>query len=90
MGLGSRLKKRALGLSSKAVERFMSDDRRAQRLVEALGAVQRGKKLVDQGQAVLLHQLSFATRSDFKSLGKQLGSLRRRVQALETKLDRLG
>ncbi len=89
MGLGSRLKKRALGLSAKAIERFMSDDSRAQRVVQALGAVQRGKKLVDQGQAVVLNQLSFASRSDFKALGKQLGGLRRRAQALETKLSRL-
>lgn len=89
MGLGNRLRKGALRLSSKAVERFMSDDQRAQRVVQALGAVQRGKKLVDQGQNVVLHQLAFATRSDFKALGKQLGGVRRRAQALETKLGRL-
>ncbi len=90
MGIRSELKRRALGLSSKALERLFADERRAQQVAEAIGAVQRGKEAIDQTQAVVMHQLNFATRGDFKALGKQLGSLKRRVEALDAKLSALG
>lgn len=86
MKLGKRLKKRALGVSQKAMEKLFADEGRAQKLAEAIGAVQRGKKAIDDTQQAVLHQLNFATRDDFKALGKQLGDLRRRVKALGTKL----
>ncbi len=89
MGIGNRLKKRALGLSQKAMERIFADEKRATQIATAIGAVQRGKQRLDSTQRVVMHQFSFATKSDFKDLGKSLGALRRRVQSLNEKLSGL-
>jgi len=86
MGITSRIKKRALGLSQKALEKLFADDKRATQIASALGAVQRGKQRFDTGQRVVMHQFNFATKADFKDLGKSLGALRRRVNALNEKL----
>ncbi len=89
MGIGNRLKKTALGLSRRALERLFSDEKRATQIATAIGAVQRGKQRFDKTQRVVMHQFSFATKSDFKDLSKSLGSLRRRVQSLNEKLSAL-
>ncbi|MEW6431886.1 MAG: hypothetical protein AB1730_10295 [Myxococcota bacterium] len=89
MGIRSKLKKQALGLSQKAMEKLFADEKRAQKVAEVIGTVQRGKQAFDSTQRVVLHQLSFATKADFKDLGKQLGGLRRRVKALDEKLSTL-
>jgi polyhydroxyalkanoate synthesis regulator phasin len=86
MGLRSTLKKQAMGLGQKAMERLFADEKRAQRVAEAIGSVQRGKQALDSTQRVVMHQLNFATKADFKDLGKQLSALRRRVKALDDKL----
>lgn len=84
-----KLKAEAMGLSQKAMERIFADEKRAARVAEAIGAVQRGKAAFDKGQRAVMHQLNFASRSDFKDIGKQLSGLKRRVRELESKLDRL-
>lgn len=89
MGITSRLKKQAMGLSQKAMERLFADDKRATRIAEALGAVQRGKQSIDRTQRVVMNQLNFATKADFKDLGKQLSALKRRVRDLDAKIARL-
>jgi hypothetical protein len=89
VSIRNKLKKQALGLSQKAMERLFADEGRAQKIAEAIGTVQRGKQALDSTQRVVMHQLNFATRGDFKELGKQLGGLRRRLKALDEKLTRL-
>jgi len=89
MGLRSKLKKQALGLSQRAMEKLFADEARAQKIAEAIGTVQRGKQVFDSTQRVVMHQLNFATKSDFKELGKQLSSLRKRVRAMDEKLSAL-
>lgn len=89
MGIRSKLKKQAMGLSQKAMERLFADEKRAARIASALGSLQRGKEALDKGQQTVLHQLNFASKADFKELGKQLGALRRRVRALDEKLQSL-
>jgi len=88
MGLRKQLTEKAMGLSAKAMERLFADEKRAQRIAEAIGTVQRGKAAVDKTQTVVLHQLNFATRADFKELGRSLSSLKKRVKALDEKLKR--
>lgn len=78
-----------MGLSQKALERLFADEKRSAQIATALGAVQRGKAAFDKTQRELMHQLNFASKSDFKELGKQLSSLRRRVQELESRLNRM-
>ena len=89
MGLASRLKERALGIGQKAMERLFSDEKRAQRVVEALGKAQQAKKSLDSTQRVVMHQLNFATRQDFKDLGKALSGLKKRLRSLDDKLAEL-
>lgn len=86
MGLTDRLKKEALGLSQKAIERLFSDEKRASRVANVIGKVQQGKAAFDKGQVSVMHQLNFASKSDFKEIGKQLSALRRRVRDLDEKL----
>lgn len=88
MGLRKQLAEKAMGLSAKAMERLFADEKRAAKIAEAIGTVQRGKAAVDKTQTVVMHQLNFATRADFKDLGRSLSSLKKRIRALDEKLSR--
>jgi hypothetical protein len=89
MGIGKELKKRALGMSAKAMEKLMADEKRAMQIANAIGTVQRGKQALDKGQEELMRALNFAPKSDFKAVGKKLSSLKRRLRELDEKLDSL-
>ncbi|NVI97144.1 hypothetical protein HV824_03280 [Myxococcus sp. AM009] len=89
MGIKDDLKKQALNVSGKAMEKLMADDRRAMAIANAIGKAQRGKQALDRGQEELMKALNFAPRSEFKSLGKQLSGLKRRLRELDEKLDAL-
>src|SRR5438105_5246004 len=89
MSFTEKIKAEAMGLSQKAMEKIFADDKRAARVAEAIGAVQRGKAAFDKTQRTIMNQLNFASRSDFKDIGKQLSALKRRVRELESKLDGL-
>ena len=86
MGFAERLRKEAVGLSQKAMERLFSDDKRAGQIASVIGKVQQGKAAFDKGHVQVMHQLNFASKSDFKAIGKQLSALRRRVRDLDEKL----
>ena len=90
MALATRLKKQALELSQKAVEKLLSDEKRAMQIASAVGSVQRGKKALDAKQADLMRALSLAPQADFKALGKRLSGLKRRIRDLEERIDALG
>jgi len=51
--------------------------------------VQRGKQALDRGQEELMRALNFATRSDFKAVGKKLSGLKRRLRELDEKLEEI-
>ena len=89
MAFSDRIKKQVVGWSQKGMERLFSDEKRAMRIANALGAVQRGKESVDKAQTTVMRQLNFATRSDFKDIGRQLSGLKKRVRSLEEKLSQL-
>ena len=89
MGLTGELKKRALELSQKAMERLFADEKRAVRIATAIGNVQKGKQALDRGQEQVMHALGFATRGDYKAVGKQLSALKRRARELDEKLEAL-
>jgi hypothetical protein len=89
MGIRQDLKKQALGMSQKAVEKLMADEKRAMAVAQALGSVQRGKQALDRGQEELLRVLSFAPKSDFKAVGRKLSSLKRRLRELDEKLEEI-
>lgn len=89
MGIRSNVKKKALGLSQKAMEKLMADEKRAMQLAAAIGRVQKGKQAIDKGQDDVMRALNFATKSDLKALGKKFSSLKRRIRDLDEKLDGL-
>lgn len=89
MAISERIKKQVVGWSQKGMERLFADEKRAMKLANALGTVQRGKEKLDQTQTALMRQLNFATRSDFKDIGRQLSGLKRRARSLEEKLSQL-
>ncbi|MFP2957479.1 hypothetical protein ACLEPN_06515 [Myxococcus sp. 1LA] len=89
MGIADDLKKQALNVSGKAMEKLMADDRRAMAIANAIGKAQRGKQALDRGQEELMKALNFAPRSEFKALGKQLSGLKRRLRELDEKLETL-
>jgi hypothetical protein len=89
VGIRDDLKRQALDMSGKAMEKLMADEKRAMAIASAIGRVQRGKQALDRGQEELMKALHFAPRSEFKALGKQLSGLKRRLRELEEKLDTL-
>ena len=89
MGIRRTLTKQAVALSRQALDSLLADEQRAHTLAAALGSVQRGKQALERGQDDVLRTLSFATRSDFKAVGKSLSGLKRRLRELEQKLARL-
>lgn len=89
MGLRKNLKKQAMNLSQMAMERLMSDEKRAMQLASAIGKVQKGKQALEKSQDDVLRALNFATKTDIKGLGKQFSSLKRRLRELDEKLDNL-
>ncbi|HEX8435506.1 hypothetical protein [Archangium sp.] len=89
MGIREDLKKQALGMSQKAVEKLMADEKRAMTVAQALGSVQRGKQALDKGQEELMRALNFAPKSDFKAVGKKLSGLKRRLRELDEKLEEI-
>lgn len=89
MGIGDELKKKALGVSAKAMEKLMADEKRAMQVANAIGKVQRGKQALDRGQEELMRAFNFAPKSDFKAVGKKLSNLKRRLRELDEKLDSL-
>ncbi|MFY0567024.1 hypothetical protein ACN28E_24730 [Archangium lansingense] len=89
MSIRQNLKKQALGVSQKAMEKLLADEKRAMAVAQALGSVQRGKQALDRGQEELMRALSFATRSDFKTVGKKLSGLKRRLRELDERLEEI-
>jgi len=89
MGLRDDLKKQAMSLSQRAIEKLMADENRAMRIASAIGKVQRGRAAVARGQDQLLRVFGFASKSDFKAVGKKLSVLKRRIRELEEKVNHL-
>lgn len=89
MGLRKQLKAQAMGLSQRALQKLFEDEKRATQLANAIGAVQRGKQSIDSTQQAIMKQLNFASRADYKAVGKALSSTRKKAQALFEKLSKL-
>lgn len=89
MGLRKKVQKQAMDLSQKAMEKLFADEKRAAKVASAIGAVQRGKAKFDETQRTVLNQLSFASKADFKELGKRFSAIKQRVRELERKLKAL-
>ncbi len=87
MGLSNDLKKQAMKVSQKAMEKLLADEKRAMKIAEAVGSMQRGKQALNRGQDELMRAFNFAPKADFKALGKQLSALKRRLRELDERLE---
>ncbi len=79
---------KAMVLIGKAVERVLSNEKRAAQVAKAVGAVQRGKEKLDRAQESLLRSIGYAGKADYKDVGKRISAIRRRVKHLAEKLER--
>lgn len=86
MGLRGELRRQALGMA----QRLLEDERYARRLARAVGAVQRGRQALERGQEALLQSLQLTSRGDLQEVGRRLAGLKRRLRALEARLEGLG
>jgi hypothetical protein len=86
MGMRKKLREQAFDFSRRTMERLLADEKRAQAVAGALGTVQRGKRALDRGQEEVMRALQFASKSEFKALGKALSGLKRRARELDDRL----
>lgn len=89
MNLVDTLKRQALGLGGKAMEKVFADEKRAEQIGELFMFVQRGRKAVDSAQQAALRGVGMASTGDLKATGKRLAQLRRSARKLDEKLGRL-
>jgi hypothetical protein len=83
-----RLTSRAMGYLSKTLERMLTDEKRAARVAKAVGAYQKGRERLDRAQDNLLRAMNFATRADYRDVGKRISALKRRVRHLAEHLEK--
>lgn len=89
MRLVDTLKRQALGLGGKAMEKVFADERRAEQIGELFMLVQRGRKRVNSAQQAALRSMGMASSGDLKATSKRLAQLRRSARQLDEKLGRL-
>jgi hypothetical protein len=83
------VKGRAFDAVGKAVERVLSDEQRAAKVARAVGAVQKGREAIDKAQEDLMRAMGFASKSDYKAVGKKIATLKRRVRHLAERVESL-
>jgi hypothetical protein len=90
MSVGSRIRKRAMKLGTKAFGALMADEKRAQRIADAFGAAQKSREALDKAQEQLLHTLGFAAKDDYRQLLRGVVGLSERIAGIERKVEALG
>lgn len=89
MGVLKQLKDRSARLSGKALEKLFEDPQRAERIAQAAGAVQRGKRRIETAQGQVLHAMGFASQGDYAELRKRISAARRQAKHLLEQLETL-
>lgn len=80
---------RALDAVGKAVERVLADEKRAATVAKAVGAVQKSREAIDKAQEDLMRAMGFASKSDYKEVGKKIAALKRRARHLAEKVEKM-
>lgn len=83
------LKTRTMGMLGKTVERILADEKRAAKVAKAVGRMQKGKEALDKAQESALRAVGFASKNDYKDVGKKISSLKRRVRHLAEKIEKI-
>jgi len=86
MGMLEELRAKGADLAGKAMTKLLDDPRRAERVGELLGLVQKGRKKLDDMQEAALRGLGVASHGEVQQAGRRLAALRRTARALDEKL----
>ena len=81
------LGRQALRLGERAAQELLTDAQRTQLMMGALRGVQQGRAALDHNSQRLLQSLGLATQADVLQLERQIGRLRKRLEALLAKLE---
>lgn len=87
--MAKTVRERAAELGMKAMGKLFEDPKRAEAIARAIGGLQQAKAAIDDAQEKALRAAGLVTRADFKSAGKRLSALKRRVRDLADDLDSL-
>jgi hypothetical protein len=87
MALGSKVRAEGLKLGMKAMAALMDNPGRAQKVVDAVAAVQENREVLDGAAARLLNLADLPSREDFKAMGKRVGKLKRDVRRLQGQVE---
>ncbi len=87
--MAKTVRERAAELGMKAMSKLFEDPKRAEAIAKAIGGLQQAKAAIDDAQEKALRAAGLVTREDFKSAGKRLSALKRRVRDLADELDSL-
>lgn len=85
----SSLRSRTTALAMKAVEKLLSDPKRAEQLGELFVRVQKGRQTVAAAQEAALNAVGLASSGDVKAAGRRLAALRRSARKLDEKLSQV-
>jgi hypothetical protein len=83
------LKDKGVQLGMKAMGKLMEKPERAEKVMQAMQRVQKGREAVDDATARLLNLTQLPAKSDLKELGRQAGRLRREAKKILAQLEDL-
>ena len=81
------VRERAAELGLKAMARLFEDPKRAEAIGKAIAGLQQAKQALDEAQEKALKMAGLPTREDFKTAGKRISALKRRVRELTEDLE---
>ena len=87
--MAKSVREQAAELGLKAMSKLFEDPKRAESIAKAIGGLQQAKQAIDEAQERARRAAGLVTREDFKSAGKRLSALKRRVRDLADDLDTL-
>lgn len=87
--MAKSVREQAAELGLKAMGKLFEDPKRAEAIAKAIGGLQQAKQAIDEAQERARRAAGLVTREDFKSAGKRLSALKRRVRDLAFDLDTL-
>jgi Poly(R)-hydroxyalkanoic acid synthase subunit (PHA_synth_III_E) len=83
------VKERAAELGMKAMGKLFEDPKRAEAIGRAIAGLQQAKQALDEVQEKALKAAGLPTRDDFKTAGKRISALKRRVKELTDDLEQI-
>lgn len=88
--MAKTVRERAAELGMKAMGKLFEDPSRAEAIGKAIAGLQQAKQALDEAQEKALKAAGLPTRDDFKTAGKRISALKRRVKELTEELEQIG